>query len=49
MIREMGETLGDREHMGHMGHTGGKGDTGLTGSTVLRHEIKSKMGEIRHS
>ena len=48
----MGETLGDREHMGHMGHTGGKGDTGLTGSTVLKHyltEIKPKIGEISNS
>ena len=25
------------------------GETGLTGSTVLRHEIKPKMGEISNS
>ena len=31
------------------GETGDTWDTGLTGSTVLRLEIKSKMGEIRQS
>ena len=34
---------GDR---GDMGDSGDTGDTGLTVSTVLRHEIKPKMGEI---
>ena len=31
------------------GETWEKGVTGLTGSTVLRHEIKPKMGEISNS
>ena len=37
--------MGDRG----IGETGEKGDTGLTGSTILRHEIKPKMGEISNS
>ena len=46
---------GRRERQGETGetgdkvNTGGKGDTGLTVSTVLRHEIKPKMGEISNS
>ena len=34
---------------GDTGETGENGDTVLTGSTVLRHEVKPKMGEISNS
>ena len=37
--------MGDGGDRGKGGHRG-KGDTELTGSTVLRHEIKPKIGEI---
>ena len=40
-----GEDMGDRGNWGHRWHRG-KAGTGLTGSTVLRHEIEPKMGEI---
>ena len=45
--------LQETEETGEKGETwetqvtqGNTGDTGLTSSTVLRHEIKPKMGEI---
>ena len=47
------DVLQETEETGEKGETwetqvtqGNTGDTGLTSSTVLRHEIKPKMGEI---
>ena len=40
---------GDTGETGDTGDTGENGDTVLTGSTVLRHEVKPKMGEISNS
>ena len=37
---------GDTGETGDTGDTGENRDTVLTGSTVLRHEIKPKKGEI---
>ena len=34
---------------GDRGDTGERGDTGLSRSTILRHEIEPKMGEISNS
>ena len=40
---------GDTGETGDTGDTGENRDTVLTGSTVLRHEVKPKMGEISNS
>ena len=46
-LQKLEDALRDTWETEETGDTGGKGDTGLTGSTVLRHEIKPKMGEIK--